>query len=90
MTLKSLKTLKSLHGMKQILFIFSIIVACLLAILPYRLIASTPYTDDSYYWPQADTIVSAEPVYDKNIREFIFLEDSAQQSDTVRMRIIER
>ena len=46
--------------------------------------------DDAYYWPQADTVVSAEPVYDRNIREFIFLEDTAQQSDTVRMRIIER
>ena len=90
MTLKSLKTLKSLHGMKRILFIFSIIVACLLAILPYRLIASTPYTDDSYYWPQADTIVSAEPVYDRNIREFIFLEDTTQQSDTIRMQIVYR
>ena len=90
MTLKSSKTLKSLHGMKRILFIFSIIVACLLAILPYRLIASTPYTDDSYYWPQADTIVSAEPVYDRNMREFIFLEDTTQQSDTIRMQIVYR
>ena len=76
--------------MKRILFIFSIIVACLLAILPYRLIASTPYTDDSYYWPQADTIVSAEPVYDRNMREFIFLEDTTQQSDTIRMQIVYR
>ena len=39
---------------------------------------------------KADTVVSAEPVYDRNIREFIFLEDTTQQSDTVRMRIIER
>ena len=77
--------------MKRKLFILFIIGACTLALLPYRLIASSPYTDDAYYWPeQADTLVSAEPVYDRNIREFIFLEDTTQQSDTVRMRIIER
>ena len=61
-----------------------------MALLPYRLIASSPYTDDAYYWPQADTVVSAEPVYDRNIREFIFMEDTVQQSDTVRMRIVNR
>ena len=76
--------------MKRRLFILFVIGACVLAFLPYRLIASTPYTDDSYYWPQADTIVSAEPVYDKNIREFIFLEDTTQQSDTIRMQIVYR
>ena len=77
--------------MKRKLFILFIIGACIMALLPYRLIASSPYTDDAYYWPkQADTLVSAEPVYDRNIREFIFLEDTAQRSDTVRMRIIER
>ena len=48
------------------------------------------YTDDSYYWPQADTaVVSAEPVYDRNMREFIFLEDTVQHPDTVRMLIVE-
>lgn len=76
--------------MKRILFILFILVACHLAFLPHRLIASTPYyTDDAYYWPKADT-VSAEPVYDKSMREFIFLEDTTQYPDTVRMRIIER
>jgi acetone carboxylase gamma subunit len=48
------------------------------------------YTDDSYYWPQADTTVSAMPVYDRNMREFIFLEDTVQYPDTVRMLIIEQ
>ena len=62
---------------------------------PIRIIGlnrqTTPiYTDDSYYWPQADTIVSAEPVYDRNMREFIFLEDTTQQSDTIRMQIVYR
>ena len=31
------------------------------------------YIDDSYYWPQVDTIVPNEPVYDRHAREFIFL-----------------
>lgn len=42
--------------------------------------------DDAYYWP-TDTVISTTPVYDRNIREFIFLEDTTQQSDTIRMRI---
>jgi acetone carboxylase gamma subunit len=48
------------------------------------------YTDDSYYWPQADTTVSAMRVYDRNMREFIFLEDTVQYPDTVRMLIVEK
>lgn len=73
--------------MKRIVFILLILIAfCQLPIANCQ----SPYTDDAYYWPQADTIVSAEPVYDRNIREFIFLEDTTQQADTVRMRIVER
>ena len=48
------------------------------------------YTDDSYYWALVDTIVPNEPVYDRNAREFIFLEDTVQRPDTVVMRIIEK
>ena len=48
------------------------------------------YTDDSYYWPLLDTIVPTEPVYDRNAREFIFLEDTIQYPDTVVMRIVEK
>ena len=48
------------------------------------------YTDDSYYWPLVDTIVPNEPVYDRNAREFIFLEDTTQYPDTVVMRIVEK
>ena len=48
------------------------------------------YLDDSYYWPAMDTLVSSEPIYDKNAREFIFLEDTVQRPDTVRMRIVEK
>lgn len=48
------------------------------------------YTDDSYYWPTIDTIVPTEPIYDRNAREFIFLEDTTQYPDTVIMRIVER
>jgi len=48
------------------------------------------YTDDSYYWAQADTMMMlTEPVYDRNAREFIFLEDTTQYPDTVVMRIVE-
>ena len=45
------------------------------------------YVDDSYYWPSADTIVPAEPVYDRDAREFIFVEDTTQYPDTVVMII---
>ena len=73
--------------MKRIVFILLLSIAfCQLPIANCQ----SPYMDDAYYWAQADTVVSAEPVYDRNIREFIFLEDTTQQSDTVRMRIIER
>lgn len=74
--------------MKRIVFILLLSIA--FCQLPIANCQSPSYTDDAYYWPQADTVVSAEPMYDRNIREFIFLEDTTQQSDTVRMRIIER
>ena len=74
--------------MKRIVFILLLSIA--FCQLPIANCQSLSYTDDAYYWPQADTVVSAEPVYDRNIREFIFLEDTAQQSDTVRMRIVYR
>ena len=78
--------------MRRYILILSLI-SCLTC--PTRLTGLTrqnppTYTDDSYYWPQADTIVSAEPVYDRNMREFIFLEDTVQYPDTVRMLIIEQ
>lgn len=45
------------------------------------------YVDDSYYWPTVDTIQPTTPVYDRNAREFIFLEDTIQYPDTVVMII---
>ena len=48
------------------------------------------YIDDAYYWHTMDTIVPSEPVYDRNAREFIFLEDTTQYPDTVVMRIVEK
>ena len=48
------------------------------------------YTDDAYYWPTVDTIQPATPIYDRNAREFIFLEDTTQYPDTVVMRIVEK
>lgn len=70
--------------MKRILFILCL-GSCFLAL------GSSPnYIDDAYYWPQVDTVVPAEPVYDKNAREFIFLEDTTQYPDTVIMRIVEK
>jgi hypothetical protein len=54
-------------------------------------LGSSPiYTDDAYYWPQTDTIVPSEPVYNRNAREFIFLEDTTLYPDTVVMRIVEK
>jgi hypothetical protein len=48
------------------------------------------YTDDAYYWPVVDTIAPTEPTYDRNAREFIFLEDTTQSPDTIVMRIVDR
>ena len=78
--------------MKRTILIVSLI-ACL--VCPIRLIGLTrqappAYMDDAYYWPEADTLVPAEPVYDKNMREFVFLEDTTQSPDTVRMLIIDK
>ena len=53
-------------------------------------LSNSTYIDDSYYWPLVDTIVPTEPVYDRNAREFIFLEDTTQYPDTVVMRIVEK
>jgi hypothetical protein len=77
--------------MKRILVIFSVGLSSLV-MLPYCLIASSsePYTDDAYYWPEVDTISPTEPVYDRSAREFIFLDDTIQSPDTVRMRILDR
>lgn len=77
-----------------IILLIGLMVPSLIALSP---LASSPaggtlsaYVDDSYYWHTTDTIVPTEPVYDRNAREFIFLEDTAQYPDTVRMRIIEK
>jgi hypothetical protein len=53
--------------------------------------SNSKYIDDSYYWLELDSLqLPAEPMYDRNAREFIFFEDTTQFPDTVRMRIIER
>lgn len=52
--------------------------------------SSNTYIDDAYYWHTTDTLVPTEPVYDRNAREFIFLEDTTQYPDTVVMRIVEK
>ena len=71
--------------MNRILSILVLIIGCCqLATVNCQ----QPYTDDTYYWPQADTTVSNTPLYDKNMREFIFLEDTTQHPDTVRMKIV--
>ena len=46
------------------------------------------YTDDAYYWPTEDTTSPTIPKYDRNAREFIFIEDTIQPTDTVVMRIV--
>lgn len=74
------------------IFVIFIVGLSSLVVLPYCLIASSsePYMDDSYYWPVLDSISLSSPVYDRNAREFIFLDDTIQSPDTVRMRIIDR
>ena len=52
--------------------------------------SNSTYIDDSYYWPVIDTLSHSTPKYDKNAREFIFLEDTTQYPDTVRMRIVNK
>ena len=84
-----LNDLSALTRMKRCIIILTIglLIPSLVALSP---LASSPYTDDSYYWPVVDTLVSSQqPVYDKNMREFIFLEDTTQYPDTVVMRIVE-
>jgi hypothetical protein len=76
--------------MKRRLFILFVFGVCLIASSSRRLIASSPYVDDSYYWPTVDTTVSAVPIYDRNAQEFIFLEDTTQYPDTIRMRILNK
>jgi hypothetical protein len=77
--------------MKRYILILSLISCLTCSISLTGLTRQKPptYTDDSYYWPQADTVVSAEPVYDRHMREFIFLEDTMQHPDTVRMLVVE-
>ena len=82
-----------------IILIVGLLIPSLVALSP---LASSPntlpsgkdgvglYMDDSYYWPLVDTIVPNAPVYDRNAREFIFLEDTTQYPDTVIMRIVEK
>ena len=53
----------------------------------YSKSSNSKYTDDAYYWPTVDTIQPTTPVYDRNAREFIFLEDTIQYPDTVVMII---
>lgn len=75
--------------MKRVLFIL-IVIGALTSLAGQARPSEPLYTDDAYYWPVVDTVVPSEPVYDKNIREFIFLEDTTQSPDTVVMRIIEK
>lgn len=75
--------------MKRGILILSIIGG--LATLTGQVRQTAPlYTDDVYYWPVVDTLRPTEPVYDKNAREFIFMEDTTQYPDTVVMRIVEK
>lgn len=81
--------------MKRMLFILLVLIGCCqLSIVNSQLsnskLSNGKYLDDAYYWPVVDTIVPAEPVYDRNAREFIFLEDTTQYPDTVVMRIVEK
>lgn len=74
------------------------ILFCFLALtLETWLLASSVYADDFvddiYYTPstilQQDTIIQdLKPVYDKNIREIVFITDTTAQTDTIVRAII--
>lgn len=53
-------------------------------------LSNSKYLDDTYFWPTVDTVAPVVPMYNRNAREFIFLEDTTQRTDTVRMRIVEK
>ena len=92
------KDLKDLTRMKRSIIILTVglLMPSLVALSP---LASSPkslpsgrdgvglYMDDAYYWSLADTVVPSQPTYDRNAREFIFLEDTTQYPDTVVMII---
>lgn len=73
------------------LFIIVFVSGCLLAVGNLMMADNkSRIVDDSYYWPEVDSVVLSEPVYDRNARELIFIEDTTQYPDTVRMRIVEK
>jgi hypothetical protein len=73
-----------------VILLVGLLAVGLYAQIVNRKSSNSMYIDDAYYWPVVDTVGPAEPVYDKNIREFIFVEDTTQYPDTVVMRIIEK
>lgn len=68
--------------MRRSILILSIIV-CQLGLTSVARPTKPYYTDDAYYWPTVDTVVPTEPMYDRNMREFIFIEDTTQYTDTI-------
>jgi hypothetical protein len=72
--------------MRRVLFILLIVGMYFQVLSPHRLIASSPvYTDDAYYWPAADTLLPAEPVYDRRARALVFTEDTTCYNDTIHL-----
>ena len=51
-------------------------------------LSNSKYLDDTYFWPTVDTVAPIVPMYNRIAREFVFLEDTTQRTDTVRMRIV--
>ena len=65
---------------------------CMILLSTISLADTDVYVDDSYYWFSEDyTEEITEPVYDRHAKELVFIEDTtAQQPDTVRMRVLSK
>ncbi len=76
---------------RYILFAWLGLIAGTWLIMPA--IYADDFVDDIYYIPlqelQQDTLSKElKPVYDKNIREIVFIQDTTQQNDTIVRAII--
>ncbi len=76
---------------RYILFAWFALMIGTLLVMPS--VYANDFVDDVYYTPsqvfrQDSLPQNLQPIYDKNIREIIFLEDTTSKSDTIVRAII--
>lgn len=71
--------------MRRSILILLLVVSGWMSLITMARPTQPHYTDDAYYWPVVDTVIPAEPVYDKDMRELVFVVDTAQYADTISM-----